>query len=172
MEELRVLQPKRKKRSERAGRLVRWTMTGGIVFWGTSLLTSLLPIAAQYRAAFSNWSVYTVWIGSFVMGMLNGFLVSSCLLRLIERFPGQKFVRWSVLLSVGVLTIALVLVDLPMYLQGNGANLQYFFVGVAMNAVRYLLLGLAIGCAAKRDSFARRREENGDGNDLRLTGRG
>ncbi len=158
MEESRVLQSKRKNRSERAGSLVRWTMTGGIVFWGTSFFTSLLPIAAQYRAAFSNWSIYTVWIGSFVMGMFNGFLVSYLLIRLHERFPKQKIVRLSVWISVGVLAIALLLVDLPMYLQGNGSNWIYFFVGVAMNAVRYLLLGLAIGCTAKYALFSRRRE--------------
>ena len=126
-------------------------LAGGVVFWLTSILTSLLPIAAQYRAAFSNWSIYTVWIGSFFLGMLNSLLVSWLLLRLHAKYPKRNVVGWAVLYSTAVLLIALLLVDIPMFLQGSREKIAYFFVGVAFNAVRFLLLGLSIGCVLVRN---------------------
>ena len=142
-----------KKREKPAGHsklLLKLTLIGGIVFWLTSILTSLLPLAAQYRAAFSNWSIYTVWIGSLLIGLLNAFLLSWLLLRLHTKYPNQNVIRWAVLFSAGVLLIALLLVDLPMFLQGTRENLIYFLVGIAFNIVRFLLLGLAIGYTLTR----------------------
>ena len=145
MEERSILQLKRQKHSKFAGELFRLTLTGGIVFWVTSIATSLLPIAAQYRAAFSNWSIYTVWIGSFFMGMLNSFVVSWLLLRIHGKSSDLKVMPWAVFLSAAALILALALVDLPMFLQGTCENSGYFFVGIAFNVVRFVLLGLAIG---------------------------
>jgi asparagine N-glycosylation enzyme membrane subunit Stt3 len=130
-----------------AGKLWKLTILGGMVFWLTSVATSLLPIAAQYRAAFSNWSMYTVWIGSFFLGMLNSFVVSWLLLRIQRKSPDRRMVPLAVFLSVAVLILALAVVDLPMFLQGSRENLGYFFVGIAFNTVRFLLLGLSIGIA-------------------------
>lgn len=129
---------------------LKLTLIGGIVFWVTTIATSLLPIAAQYRAAFSNWSIYTVWIGSLFMGMINGFLVSWLLLWLHAKFPNKKVIGLSAILSLGLLLIAILLVDLPMFLQGTRENLGYFFVGISFNLVRFLLLGLAIGYSLVR----------------------
>lgn len=49
---------------------------GGVVFWMVTIATSLLPIAAEYRAAFSNWRIQTVWADSLPAGMLISFFVS------------------------------------------------------------------------------------------------
>jgi asparagine N-glycosylation enzyme membrane subunit Stt3 len=136
---------KQKQPIATAGKLWKLTLIGGIVFWLTSILTSLLPIAAQYRMAFSNWSIYTVWIGSFFLGMLNSLVVSWLLLRIQRKSPDRKMVPLAVFLSVAVLILALSVVDLPMFLQGTRENLGYFFVGIAFNTVRFLLLGLSIG---------------------------
>jgi len=38
-------------------KLYKLTIGGGVVFWATTIATSLLPIAAEYRAAFSNWNI-------------------------------------------------------------------------------------------------------------------
>ena len=62
-------------------RLIGLTLAGGITFWVTSIITSLLPIAAAYRAALSNWSMQTVWIASLFAGMLIGVCVSYPFLR-------------------------------------------------------------------------------------------
>jgi len=48
------------------------TIGGGVVFWATTIATSLLPIAAEYRAAFSNWKLQTVWVDSLLVGMIIG----------------------------------------------------------------------------------------------------
>ena len=46
------------------------TIAGGAAFWVTTIATSLLPIAAEYRAAFSNWHIQTVWVNSLFVGMI------------------------------------------------------------------------------------------------------
>jgi hypothetical protein len=72
---------------------------GGVVFWGTSIATSLLPIAAAYRAAFSNWSIRTVWIASLPMGMIFGCCVCYALLRLFEKVPTRDPITKSMILK-------------------------------------------------------------------------
>lgn len=150
MEQETIRNKKREKPAGHSKQLLKLTIIGGVVFWLTSIATSLLPIAVQYRAAFSNWSIYTVWIGSFFLGLLNAFLVSGLLLRLHAKHPDQHVIGWSILFSAGVLVVALLLVDLPMFLQGSRENLGYFFLGVAFNIVRFLLLGLAVGYTLTR----------------------
>ena len=56
-------------------KLFKLTIGGGLVFWATTIATSLLPIAAEYRAAYSNWSIQTVWVFSLPMGMIIGYCV-------------------------------------------------------------------------------------------------
>ena len=53
-------------------KLFKLTIAGGLVFWATTIATSLLPIAAEYRAAYSDWSIQTVWVYSLPMGMIVG----------------------------------------------------------------------------------------------------
>src|SRR5690242_14106358 len=67
--------------------LVILTIGGGAAFWVTTIVTSLLPIAAEYRAAFSNWSVQTVWVASLLVGMMIGCCVSYSLLRFTAENP-------------------------------------------------------------------------------------
>jgi hypothetical protein len=44
-----------RKTATGAGRLFILTIGGGAAFWGATIATSLLPIAAKYRDAYSNW---------------------------------------------------------------------------------------------------------------------
>ncbi len=37
------------------------TIGGGVVFWVTTIAISLLPIAAEFRSAFSKANIQTVW---------------------------------------------------------------------------------------------------------------
>ena len=48
------------------------TIGGAAAFWAATFVTSLLPIAAEYRAAFSNWRIQTVWIDSLFAGLIIG----------------------------------------------------------------------------------------------------
>lgn len=128
------------------------TIGGGAVFWGTTIATSLLPIAAEYRAAFSNWSIRTVWIASLPVGMVVGCCVCYVLLRFFEKIPTRDPILKSVILSFAALVIATTLIDVPRssLLLGPGDALHYFLIGVLFNAARFLLLGLMIGYLYKR----------------------
>jgi hypothetical protein len=130
--------------------LYKLTIGGGVVFWATTFVTSLLPIAAEYRAAFSNWSIQTVWIASLFIGMIIGCCVSYFLLRFMDKNPTKDPIQKSVKLSVAALFIAIVLIDAPQSLRGQGDVLYHFLVGVMFNGVRFLLLGLTIGHLYKK----------------------
>jgi len=54
---------------------------GGLAFWVTTIAISLLPIAAEYRAAKSISDIQTVWVGGLIIGLIIGCLVSYFLLR-------------------------------------------------------------------------------------------
>ena len=71
-------------------KLFRLTIGGGMVFWATTIATSLLPIAAEYRAAYSDWSIQTVWVYSLPMGMIIGYGVSYFLLFYFDKIPSKN----------------------------------------------------------------------------------
>ncbi len=143
-------QSKTQNRFKISKKLLILTVAGGITFWVTSIATSLLPIAAEYRAAFSNWSMQTVWIGSLPMGMAFGCCVSYFLLRFFDKLPGGDPIVKSMILSAITLTVAVLLVDVPMVSHASSDALYYFFIGVVFNAVRFLFLGIAVGYLYKR----------------------
>ena len=129
-------------------KLFKLTIAGGLVFWATSIATSLLPIAAEYRAAYSNWSIQTVWVYSLLMGMIIGYCVSYFLLRYFDKIPSKNPILKSMIISFIALIIAVILIDVPQSFFGmrNSSDaLYYFLIGVMFNAARFLLLGIVIG---------------------------
>jgi len=128
-------------------KLYKLTIGGGVVFWATTIATSLLPIAAEYRAAFSNWSIQTVWVDSLFVGLIIGCGISYFLLRFFDKIPTKDPILKSVILSFVALVIAIILIDVPrsFLLLGPSDALYYFLIGVMFNAARFLFLGLAIG---------------------------
>jgi len=129
-------------------KLFKLTVAGGLVFWATTLATSLLPIAAEYRAAYSNWSIQTVWVTSFFMGMIIGYCVSYFLLRYFDKIPSKNPILKSGILSFIALIIAVILIDVPQSFFGMRNSfdaLYYFLIGVMFNGARFLLLGIVIG---------------------------
>ena len=143
-------QSKRQKRFKFNKKLLILTISGGVVFWLTSIATSLLPIAAEYRAAFSNWSIQMVWVGSLFMGMIIGCCVSFFLLRILEKISAKRPILKSLILSFLALVIAIILIDVPMILHNPNAPFYYFLIGVMFNVVRFLFLGFGIGYLHKR----------------------
>ena len=124
------------------------TIGGGMVFWATTIATSLLPIAAEYRAAYSDWSIQTVWVASLPMGMIIGYCVSYFLLRYFDKIPSKNPILKSGILSFIALIIAIILIDVPQSFFGmsnSSAALYYFLIGVMFNGARFLLLGIVIG---------------------------
>lgn len=138
----------------RSKKLYILTMGGGVAFWAASIATSLLPIAAQYRASFSNrsWNQQIVWVGSLPAGMLIACAVSYALLRFIEKNPAANPIHRSTLLGFITLLIAEILIDVPQSFlhPGTGNSLYPFLTGGIFNAVRFLLLGFVIGCLYKK----------------------
>ena len=129
-------------------KLFKLTIGGGMVFWTTSIATSLLPIAVEYRAAYSDWSIQTVWVGSLPMGMIIGYGVSWFLLRYFDTIPSKNPMLKSGILSFIALIIAVILIDVPQSFFGisNSSDaLYYFLIGVMFNGARFLLLGITIG---------------------------
>ena len=129
-------------------KLFKLTVGGGLVFWATTIATSLLPIAAEYRAAYSNWSMQTVWVTSLLMGMIIGYCVSYFLLRYFDKIPTKNPLLKSIILSFIALIIAVIVIDVPQSFFGMRNSfdaLYYFLIGVMFNAARFLLLGTVIG---------------------------
>ena len=135
-------------------KLYTLTLGGGVVFWAATIITSLLPIAAEYRAAFSDnsWKVQTVWVDSLFAGTIIGFWVSYSLLRFVRMNPTKNPIQKSMMLSFIALAIAIVLIDIPISFLTPGVSdaLQTFITGSIFNAVRFLLLGFAVGYFYKR----------------------
>jgi hypothetical protein len=145
----------RKKRQTSHGfykELFKLTMVGGVVFWATTVATSLLPIAAEYRAAYSNWSIQTVWVDSLPAGMIIGCCVSYSLHRLFAKLPTRNPILKSATLGFVALVIATILIDVPriFLLPGPGDALYYFLIGIMLNVPRFLFLGIGIGYLYKR----------------------
>lgn len=128
--------------------LFKLTIGGGMVFWATSIATSLLPVAAEYRAAYSNWSIQTVWVVSLPMGMIIGYGVSWFLVRYFDKIPSKNPMLKSGIISFFTLIIAVILIDVPQSFFGISNSfdaLYYFLIGVLFNGARFLLLGITIG---------------------------
>ena len=134
-------------------KLYTLTAGGGLVFWATTIATSLLPIAAEYRAASSarSWSIQTVWVGSLLVGMIIACGVSYSLLRFFSRIPAKNPILKSAMLGLVALVIATILIDVPQsLLLGPRDAVQYFVIGTMLNAPRFLFLGMVIGRLYRR----------------------
>ena len=125
-------------------------IAGGAAFWAATIATSVLPIAAKYRAAFSNWSIQTVWVASLPMGLMIGCCVSYSFLRLFAKNPAKRPILKAVSISAAALVIALILVNVPMILHASSGVLYYFLVGIAFDTARILFLGITVGALYKR----------------------
>jgi hypothetical protein len=118
---------------------------GGVVFWVTTIAISMLPIAAEYRSAFSKANIQTVWVASLPAGLIVGCCVSYFLLRFFDMIPTKNPILKSVIISLTVLVIMTILNLVPQSFLGQRDVLHYFLIGIMLDAPRFLLLGLVIG---------------------------
>ena len=128
-------------------KIVVLAVVGGLAFWATSIATSLLPIAADYRVA--RWSAQTVWVGSLPAGIIIGFFVSFFLLRFFDKIPTKNPILKSVIISIIALVIGSILLEAPASFRTSDA-LYYFLFGTMLNVPRFLFVGVAIGYLYKR----------------------
>jgi hypothetical protein len=126
------------------------TLGGGVAFWLTTIAISLLPIAAEYRSAFSKADIQTVWFASLPAGLMIGFCISYALLRFFDKLPTKDPILRSVSISLIALVIMTILNLVPHVFLGQRDALHYFLIGILLDTPRFLLLGIAIGCLHRR----------------------
>lgn len=132
-------------------KLYKLTIGGAVAFWATTIATSLLPIAAEYRAAFSISYIQDVLFQSLLTGLIIGCGVSNLLLRLFDKIPTKDPILKSEILSFVALVIAIIVIQGAVsFLEPSGNALRYFLVGAMLNVPRFLILGIVIGYLYKR----------------------
>jgi len=131
-------------------KLYKLTIAGAVAFWAITIATSLLPIAAEYRAAFSISYAQGILVESLLGGLIIGCCVSYSLLLHFDRIPTKNPILKTVILSFVALVIAIVIVQAVASLLVPSAALHYFLVGAALNVPRFLSLGMVIGYLYKR----------------------
>ena len=128
-------------------KIVVLAAVGGLAFWAVSIVTSLVPFTADYRAA--RWSAETVWVGSLPAGLLIGFFVSFFLFRFFDKIPTKNSILKSIILSIIALIIGTILLEAPASF-GTSDALYYTFFGTILNVPRFLFVGLVVGYLYKR----------------------
>jgi hypothetical protein len=139
---------KRQTSSEFYKKLFKLTIGGGVVFWAITILFSLLPIAAEFRAALSISYVQVVLQESLLGGMIIGCCVSYSLLRFFDKIPTKNPILKSVILSFVALGIVFILVGVAASRTSDA--LHVFLIGAMLNVPRFLFVGVAIGYLYKR----------------------
>ena len=139
---------KRQTSSEFYKKLFKLTIGGGVVFWAVTFPFSLLPIAAEFRAALSISYVQVVLVESVVGGMIISCGLSFFLLRFFEKIPTKNPIPKSAILGFVALGIVSILVGVAASRTSDA--LHIFLIGVTLNVPRFLFVGMVIGYLYKR----------------------
>jgi hypothetical protein len=130
--------------------LLPLTVAGAAAFWGTNLLISLTPPAADYRAA-THISYAPMLAEALLGGLILSALVSAGVIRLQHHDAVRAPVQTSMLLALAAFVAVSALIELPGKLTtGPDRPWRELAVATAINALRITALGLAIGYAAER----------------------
>ena len=128
-----------------------WLATwGGLGFWLANLAVSLTSLAAHYRSALGI-AYAPMLLEALLGGFIVGLAVSFVLLRYHDVLPGRSFVAQSVVLCFVAMVIATGLVELVARSAASTNDpLRIFLIGLGLNIVRFLVLGLVIGFLQRR----------------------
>jgi hypothetical protein len=129
-------------------KLYKLTIGGGVVFWAITIAFSLLPIAAEFRAALSISYIQVVLVESLLGGMIIACCASYFLLRFFDKIPTKNPILKSVILSFVALGIALILLGVAASRTSDA--LHVFLIGAMLNVPRFLFVGIVIGYLYKR----------------------
>jgi len=129
-------------------KLFKLTIGGGVVFWAITFAFSLLPIAAEFRAALNISYIQMVLVESVLGGMIISCCLSFFLLRFFDKIPTKNPILKSVILSFVALVIVLILVQVAASRTSDA--LHIFLIGVVGNVPRFLFVGIVIGYLYKR----------------------
>lgn len=85
-------------------------------------------------------------IEALVGGLVVGFLVSFFLVRFFDRIPTQGPILKSLVLSGIALAAVTVVIEAPArFSDATIDSMRYYLIGVGINALRFLTLGIVIG---------------------------
>ena len=129
-------------------KLFKLTIGGGVEFWAITIAFSLLPIAAEFRAALSISYIQVVLVESVLGGMIIACCVSYFLLRFFDKIPTKNPILKSVILGFVALGIVSILVGVAASRTSDA--LHVFLIGAVLNVPRFLFLGIVIGYLYKR----------------------
>jgi hypothetical protein len=141
-------QSKRQTSYEFYKKLFKLTIGGGVVFWAITFAFSLLPIAAEFRAALSISYVQMILVESLIGGMIISCGLSFFLLRFFDKIQTKNPILKSVILSFVALGIVSILVGVAASRTSDA--LHIFLIGVTLNVPRFLFVGIVIGYLYKR----------------------
>lgn len=129
-------------------KLYKLTIGGGSAFFVATIAFSLLPVAAEYRAALSM-SYASVVAGALIAGLIIGFCVSYILVRFGDRRPTKNAVARALVISCIALLPAIGMVGVAAHgVHADGWH--YFLIGVMLSVPRFLAIGVAIGYLHRR----------------------
>lgn len=137
---------------EFAKTLLKLTVAGGMAFWFTTIVLSLTPMAADYRAALSLSYFQTVFVEALIAGMIIGCCVSFSLLHFFQKLPTQNAILKSEILSCIALATLFIPVQVAASRAGSGDALRVFLIGAALNVPRFLVMGFVIGYLCSKAS--------------------
>jgi flagellar biosynthesis protein FliR len=126
--------------SEVSKNVLRLAVAGGMAFWVANFLTSLTPIAAEYRADLSI-SYLPMLVESLLGGLVIGFCVSYFLTRSFDKIPAENPVLKSVIISF----IALAIIEAFAMLVNLNQDPADLLTGAVLNLPRFLALGTVVG---------------------------
>ena len=135
-------------RSKFYKKLFKLTISGGAAFWAITFVFSLLPIAAEFRAALSISYIQMILVESLIGGMIISCCICYFLLRFFDKIPTKNPILKSVIPSFVALFIVLILVQVAASRTSDA--LHVFLIGAVLNLPRFLFVGIVIGYAYKR----------------------
>ena len=118
-------------------------IAGGMAFWAATFAISLLPIAAEFRAALSISYVESALIEPFIGGTIISCCLSYFLLRFFDKIPTKNPILKSAILGFVALGIDLILVHVAASRTSDA--LHVFLIGAVLNLPRFLFVGIVIG---------------------------
>jgi hypothetical protein len=138
-----TVRDKRQTSYEFYKKLFKLTIGGGVVFWAITIGFSLLPIAAEFRAALNISYIQMILVESVLGGMIISCGLSFFLFRFFDKIPTKNPILKSVILSFVVYVIVMILLGVAASRTSDA--LHVFLIGVTLNIPRFLFLGIVIG---------------------------
>jgi hypothetical protein len=129
-------------------KLFKLTIGGGVAFYAITIVFSLTPFAAEFRAALSISYVESALIEPFIGGTIISCCLSYFLLRFFDKIPTKNPILKSVIL--GFVALGIVFILLGVAASRSSDAFRVIVTGAVFNLIRFPSLGIVIGYLYKR----------------------